>query len=180
MKNLLCLFLLILLSQCRPKEVNTPVQSPGKPAAVPSAIKETHRFLLEKMHKLTLNKDGSSSVALKLEELMQHHFKEEEDFILPPLGLLPTLANEQLPKQTNEMIALSENVRSMLDHMNVEHQLIKAYIGELKQASSVENRPEVIEFEKEVIKHATIEEEVFFPASILIGKYLTLKSKVKL
>jgi len=38
-----------------------------------------------------LYKDESTEVAIKLEVLMQHHFSEEEDFILPLLGLLPML-----------------------------------------------------------------------------------------
>ena len=33
---------------------------------------------------------------------------------------------------------------------------------ELKAATSAENLPQIIEFEKEVVKHATVEEEVFF------------------
>jgi hypothetical protein len=134
---------------------------------------------LEKIHKLTLSKDSSSTIAIKLKDLMQHHFKEEEDFILPLLGLLPLLANGQMPEQNKELILLSENVKKQLNHMSAEHQLIKAYIEELKQASDKENQTEIIEFENEVIKHATSEEEVFFPASIVVGEYLKLKLVVK-
>ena len=175
MKNLFYILLLIIISQCKPKQDNTITQFPGKPE-VPSSIKKTHKYLLEQIQKMTLYKDSSGRVAKKIEELMQHHFQEEEDFILPPLGLLPILANGQMPEQSDDVILLSENVKSMMDHMSVEHQLINAYIQELKQASGKENLPEIIEFENEVIKHATSEEEVLFPASILIGEYLKLKS----
>lgn len=63
-----------------------------------------------------------------------------------------------------------------MDHMSVEHQMIKVHIDELKQASKKENLVEIINFEKEVIKHAISEEEVFFPTAILIGEYLKLKT----
>ncbi len=53
-------------------------------------------------------------------------------------------------------------MKSQLNHMNAERKLIKAYLEELKQASNIENLPEIIEFENEVFKHATIEEEIFF------------------
>ena len=174
MKNLFYILLLIFLSQCKPKEEIAITQFPGKPE-VPSSIMETHKYLLEQIHKMTLYKDSSGRVALKIEELMQHHFKEEEEFILPPLGLLPLLANGELPEQSEDIIILSEKVKSQLNHMSAEHQLIAAFIEELKQASDKENLPEIIQFEKEVLKHATSEEEVFFPASILIGEYLKLK-----
>ena len=48
---------------------------------------------------------------------------------------------------------------------------------ELKQASNKENLAEITEFENEVLDHATSEEEVFFPASIIVGEYLKLKSE---
>ncbi len=178
MKNLLFILLLLFISQCKPKEGNTITEFPGKPE-VPSSIKKTHVSLLEQIHKMTLYKDSSGRVALKLEELMQHHFKEEEDFILPSLGLLPLLANGQIPGQSKDVILLSENVKSLLNHLSAEHQLIEAFIKELKQAADKEKLPEIIEFQKEVQKHASSEEEVFFPAAILIGEYLKLKSAIK-
>ena len=63
-----------------------------------------------------------------------------------------------------------------LPHLTMEHQLIKAYVDELKQVATLENLPGIIEFEKELQNHANIEEEVLFPTSILIGEYLKLKS----
>ena len=176
MKKLFYILLLLFTTQCKPKNEITITQFPGKPE-VPSSIKKTHAHILEQIHKMTLYKDSSSIVALKLEELMVHHFKEEEDFVLPLLGLLPSLANGQTPEQNKDLTLLGERVKSQLTHMSVEHQLIKAYIEELKQASNKENLAEIIEFENDVIDHATSEEEVFFPASILVGEYLKLKSE---
>lgn len=178
MKNLFFILLLIFLSQCKPTADDLNTQFPSKPE-VPSSIKITHVYLLDQIHKMTLFKDSSGRVAIKLEELMQHHFKEEEDCILPPLGLLPSLANNQIPEQSKDLILLSEKVESQLNHMSAEHQMIHAFLEELKQASDKESLPEIIEFENEVIKHATSEEEVFFPTSILIGKYLKLKLVIK-
>ena len=109
---------------------------------------------------------------------MLHHFKEEEDVVLPLLGLLPSLANDQMPEQIKNIILLSEKVKPLMNHLSAEHQLIKAYLEELKQASDSEHRPEILEFENEVSKHAISEEEVYFPASILIGEYLKLKSAI--
>ena len=174
MKYLFFLILLVSISQCKPKVDNAIAQFPGKPE-VPSSIKETHLAILERIQKMTMYNDSSAGIAMKLDSLMQHHFKEEEDLILPPLGLLPSLANDQMPEQTKDVIRLSENIKTMMTHMSVEHQLIAAYIKELKQASTMENQAEIMEFEKEVIKHAVSEEEIFFPAAIMVGEYLKLK-----
>lgn len=176
MKNFGYLFLLVfLINQCRYKEENTITQFQEKPE-VPVSIKKEHQYLLDKIQKLTLIPDSTGFMAIKLNDLMQHHFSEEEDYVLPPLGLLNMLANGKIPEQSHEIILLTEKLKSQLSHMNVEHQMIKAYFDELLQVATMDNRTEIIEFEKEVLKHAIIEEEVFFPTAILIGEYLKLKS----
>ncbi len=179
MKYLLYLLLLIFISQCKPKIDNAITQFPGKPV-VPSSIKKTHEQLLEQIHKITLYKNSSAAIAIKLDSLMQHHFKEEEDLILPPLGLLPLLANNQIPEQSKDVILLSKNIKTMMTHMSVEHQLISAYIEELKKAADKQQLSEIMDFEKEVHQHANSEEEVYFPAAIMVGEYLKLKSEKNL
>jgi hypothetical protein len=168
--------LILLISQCRKKEPDYISLFPGKPD-VPSSIKQEHEHLLGQMHAFTLYQDSTGRVALKLDSLMQHHFQEEEDFVLPPLGHLPLLASGAMPAQSEAMIGLTEKLKSQLIHLSVEHQMIKAYMGELKQAAVRDNHPEITEFEKELHKHATSEEEVLFPAAILVGEYLKLKSQ---
>lgn len=168
------LLIVLFIGQCRHKEENPVIQFPGKPD-VPSSIKKEHEYLLDQIHKITLFQDSAGLAAIKLNDLMQHHFKEEEDFVLPPLGLLSLLASGKLPEQSNDIILLTDQLATQLTHLSLEHQFIKAYMAELKQADSYGSHPEIIEFEKELHKHANTEEEVFFPAAILIGEYLKLK-----
>ncbi|SDM35200.1 Hemerythrin HHE cation binding domain-containing protein [Daejeonella rubra] len=176
MKNFWHLLPVILFfSQCRNKDENFVSTFPGKPE-VPSSIKKEHDNLLEKLYKFTSINDSTGLAAKKLYNLLQHHFNEEEDYVLPPLGLLPQLTNGKIPEQTKNVIALTEKLKSQLSHMSAEHQLIEAYLDEIKQADSNLKYPEIIELEKEIHKHAKIEEEVLFPASILVGDYLKLKT----
>jgi hypothetical protein len=178
MKYFFSLLLVLFICQCRHKEENPVTQFPGKPG-VPSSIKKEHESLLDQIHRITLFQDSAGLVAIKLNDLMQHHFKEEEDFALPPLGLLSLLAGGRIPEQSNEIIVLAERLKSQLTHLSVEHQLINAYMNELRQADSNGSHTEIIEFEKELHKHANIEEEVLFPAAILIGEYLKFKLAIK-
>ncbi len=172
------LLVVLFISQCRHKEENPLIQFPGKPGVL-SSIKKEHESLLEQIHRITLFRDSAGLVAIKLNDLMQHHFKEEEDFALPPLELMSLLASGKIPEQSDEIIVLTQRLKSQLTHLSVEHQLINAYMNELRQADSNGSHPEIIEFEKELHKHASIEEEVFFPAAILIGEYLKLKVAIK-
>ncbi len=83
-----------MLSECRPKVEQPLPPFPGNPEVPTSIIKE-HESLLIKMNQFTLFPDSTGLYAKKLEELMVHHFKEEEDYVLPPLGLLPPITNGQ-------------------------------------------------------------------------------------
>lgn len=171
------ILLVLLTSQCRDKAVdyNYITLFPGKPD-VPSSIKNEHDSLLARLHVITTFKDSTGIVAVKLLELMEHHFTEEEDFVLPPLGLLPSLASGVMPEKSEEVIQLTEKLKSQLAHMSAEHQLIKANMDELLRAAGKESHPEIITFIRAVHKHATIEEEVYFPAAILAGEYLKIRA----
>lgn len=178
MKYFYFLLLVLFIGQCRYKQEDPVIHFPGKPE-VPSSIKKEHEHLLDQIHGITLFQDSAGLAAIKLNDLMQHHFREEEDFVLPPLGILTLLASGKTPEQSNEIIRLTDKLASQLTHVSVEHQLIKAYVDELKQADTNGSHPEIIEFEKQLYKHAKLEEEVFFPAAILIGEFLKLKVTIK-
>lgn len=174
MKLFLYMLLVILVfSQCRNKAEYTSLPFPEKPG-VPSVLKKEHDQFLEKLARIASLQDSTGRAAKKLYELMEYHFKGEEDYVLPPLGLLPVLAMGKIPEQSEKVIQLTERFRSNSAKMIAEHQMIKTYLGEMMLAGAKENHLEIAGFDQELQKHAASEEEVFFPTAILIGEYLKL------
>ena len=159
------------MSGCVNKEPQTE-KFPRIQSVVPLSLTEEHTTLLNMIHKISIRPDSSGRVAIKLYELLQHHFKEEENYVLPPLGLLPQLIKGELPADTEQVIALTEKLKDQMQHMDVEHQMARAYLNELKTAS--EKDTEVLKLEQELSKHAQMEEEILFPTSLLIGEHLKL------
>jgi hypothetical protein len=177
LKNLLYILVFILAFQnCRPPEDKMTGDFSGKPK-VPQVILTEHRSLLSFVDSLTLMKDSTGLVALKLKEVMMHHFEEEEDFVLPPLGALTLLARDSIPAKFEEIIQLSEKLKRQHNHMLAEHQLITAFLGELVRVSKNENHKGIETFQKKLLAHAETEETIHFPAAILAGEYLKLKTK---
>ena len=148
---------------------------PGKPE-MPLSIKNEHDSLLKRLEVITLFQDSTGIVAIKLLELMKHHFREEENLVFPPLGLLPTMAGGKIPGESEAVIQLTEKLKPQMTHMSLEHQMIQAHLEELRQAAKKYNHPEIISFIHDVHSHAAIEEEVYFPAAILVGEYLKLRA----
>lgn len=175
MERILYILLMVaMLAQCRREQPDYMTQFPGKPE-VPHFIKQEHDYLLGELEKLTLTKDSTGRVAARTLEFMQHHFQEEEQYVLPPLQSLPSLASEIIPEHSAEIIRLTEKLRSQLTHMNADHQMIMAHLEELKQAAAYDNHPDVTLLEEQIHRHARVEEEVYFPAAIVIGEYLKQK-----
>jgi hypothetical protein len=168
----------LFIFQCRQKNETYITQFPGKPE-VPSTILKEHADLLSQMQAFTSVMDSTGQIARKLYEVMQHHFQEEEDFVLPPLSVLPLLASGQFPERHEELLLLTEKLKTQLSHMNAEHQMIKVHVGELKQAAAHEGHSIPAAFEENLHRHAQMEEEIFFPAAILVGEYLKQKSNRK-
>jgi hypothetical protein len=56
-----------------------------------------------------------------------------------------------------------------------EHQQIAGALQILNQAATEENHPEVVQFTEKLMLHARTEEDILYPAAILIGEYLKMK-----
>ncbi|HEY0751937.1 MAG TPA: hemerythrin domain-containing protein, partial [Chitinophagaceae bacterium] len=76
------------------------------------------------------------------------------------------------PADADQVITLTEKLKGQFQHMDVEHQMVRAYLNELKTASDKD--PEVLKLVDELNKHARMEEEILFPTALLIGKHLKL------
>lgn len=50
-----------------------------------------------------------------------------------------------------------------------EHKAVVAALNNLVAAAEAENKPEHVEFAKKLMLHAQTEEEVLYPAAILVG-----------
>ena len=62
-----------------------------------------------------------------------------------------------------------------LDQMLKEHKEIVARLKILTEAALKENKLEYVQFAEKLALHAQTEEEVLYPAAILVGKYLETK-----
>ena len=56
-----------------------------------------------------------------------------------------------------------------------EHKMIIEALHNLITASRNENKSQYVEFAEKLMLHAQTEEEVMYPAAILVGEYIKLK-----
>jgi hypothetical protein len=103
---------------------------------------------------------------------MHPHFVKEEEYALPPLGLLKELSKGKLEASMAEVLKLTDKLEADLPHMLSEHRDIVTALKQLVEAAKTENKPEHAYFAEKLMAHAQIEEEVSYPTALLIGRYL--------
>jgi hypothetical protein len=105
------------------------------------------------------------------------HFVKEEEYALPPLGLLPRLATGDVTPEMADVLALTERLKAELPQMLEEHKAIVAALSHLVEVGKQEHKLEYAHFAEKLILHAQTEEEVLYPTATMIGEYLKLMLK---
>ncbi len=116
---------------------------------------------------------GQTAVAAKaVAQVLHHHFLKEEEYALPPLGLLVALAQDRIDPGMADVIAMADKLEAELPTMLAEHQQIVAALNRLIAAATDESKPEIVQFAERLKLHAQAEEQVAYPTAILIGRYV--------
>ncbi len=144
------------------------------PFKTPEAIRLEHKHLHEQLAAAQQVGGRTAQAALALEKTMAAHFAEEERYAMPPLGLLSRLATGQQTAGAQQAIAMADHVRQNLSRFQQEHEQIKQALKTLGKAAREENKPEHAEFAHRLMLHTDHEEQVLYPATILIGRFLEL------
>ena len=143
--------------------------------SVPSSLDLEHKELHADLVKATREPGKLGDAAKNVANILDPHFKKEEEFALPPLGLLSLLAGGEIIPDMKDVLLMTDRLKKELTQMLEEHKAIVAelthLIGEAKKAS----KPEYISFAEKLTLHAKNEEEVLYPAALLVGEYTKLK-----
>jgi hypothetical protein len=145
--------------------------------SIPQPLKTEHDELHEDLARAIQAGGRTGAVAREVANLLHPHFVKEEEFALPPLGLLARVARNEEVFGAADAVAMADRLRSELPRMLAEHQEIVTALGALTSAALEEGHNEHARFAQKLILHARTEEEVLYPAAILLGEYLKLKGK---
>jgi hypothetical protein len=78
-----------------------------------------------------------------------------------------------------EAVLLSGRLKADLPQMLKEHGKIVEKLDDLVNSAREENHLDVVSFAEKLKAHALMEEQILYPASILIGEYIKLIRKTK-
>lgn len=143
--------------------------------AVPSSIKAEHKELHDEMAKAIKSGGRTSEAARAVEAVLAPHFEKEEAYAMPPLGLLAPLSRGEATPDMRSVLELTDKLEADMPSMLNEHQQIHAALERLSETAKAENKPEIAQFAERLAHHAKNEEEILYPAALLVGRYVRLK-----
>lgn len=143
--------------------------------AIPTALKAEHEKLHADLSAATTLAGKTGKAAKHVAAVLHEHFVSEEEFALPPLALLASIAEGRVTPEMRSVIALTDRLKAEMPRMLSEHEAIVRALDELGRAAASERHPEVNRFVEELKAHAQSEEQVTYPAAILVGEWLKLK-----
>lgn len=142
---------------------------------VPESLTEEHAGLHADLERAIKSGGETGKAAQAVAAVLHPHFVKEEKYALPPLALLPALARGEVTPGMAAIVPLTEELQRSLPQMLAEHQQIQAALARLVTAAQAEHKPDAERFAHELIHHAQTEEQITYPAAILVGEYVKLK-----
>lgn len=138
---------------------------------IPQSMQVEHRAIHTALQEATRASGRVGAAAKELAEVLQPHFVREEQIALPPLGLLrPLAADAEVPEEaSSEALKMSDSLRAELPRMLEEHKRVRAAAEKLRQAARAEGAEKYEQLADTLMLHAQTEEEVLYPAAILVG-----------
>lgn len=142
------------------------------PIAIPESLRNEHEALHHFLVAAGREPGELGESAQLLARLLAPHAEREEQFALPPLGLLVELARGEAREEMAQVFVHTEWLRKNYATMLGEHRMILAALERLLAAGRAAGRDDVAEFAEKLAVHAQMEEQVLYPAAILVGEYL--------
>lgn len=140
-----------------------------QPFKIPASIRAEHEEIHGALERATQEPGRVGEAARSLAKVLHPHFVREEQIALPPLGLLAPLARGEFTRGMLDVLPMTDSLRAELPRMLQEHVAIRAATIELGEVATAEGNASVARLAEQLALHASSEEELFYPAAVLVG-----------
>jgi hypothetical protein len=151
----------------------SPVMAQQSPSQVPQSIRHQHQQIISRLEHFAQGKDKESAdAAQKAAAFLKEHYAREEQFVLPPLGLLPRIAKGEISKDMEPAIAMADRTKSALADFANDHIKITSLMNDLIAVGKKKKNDDLVRLATRVAAQSLNDIEVNQPTAILIGDYL--------
>jgi len=153
---------------------HTPIEDPVVKFEIPEPLQVEHEQLRATLVRATREPGAVGEAAREVARLLHPHFVAEKEFALLPLGLLSALAAGAATPEMAEVLTTTRRLSADLPKMLAEHEQIVGALGKLRATAHAAGVTEYEHFADALVLHARTEEQVLYPAAILVGEHVAL------
>ena len=162
----------------KPKEaVMSHADTMTQAIAIPESMRAEHGDIHAALERATHAPGRVGEAARALAKVLHPHFVREEQIALPPLGLLAPLARGDFTPAMLAVLPMTDSLRAELPRMLQEHEAIRAATVTLGEVARAEHNAPAGRLAEQLALHAKSEEELFYPAAVLVGDIVRARSK---
>lgn len=148
-----------------------PAQDKSPELKVPASLRARHEDFHAEFTRATKDGGKVGDAARSVEKMAETHFAKAKD-VFPPLGLLPQLAEGKITPEMGEAVKVADRLRAALPRIRREHGELVAGLKTLAEAAKEEGKTDYVRFAERLTLHIQEEEEVLYPAVLLIGDHV--------
>ena len=145
----------------------------------PASLRREHEELHADLARAGQMAGLLGQTAREVARIMHPHFLREDEYAIPPLSLLPRLARGQVTPDMAEILPLVARLKEEMPLMIEEHRAILGAVRAFALAAESDGDEKCIRLAAELTVHAQLEEEVLYPAAVLVGDYVKAKLQPK-
>jgi hypothetical protein len=149
--------------------------SPATAHLIPQSLQIGHKETLEQLTLLARKKGPVGVAATKALVVFKRHIAREQEFILPPLTLLPRLAEGKVTPDMAWALPMTDRVRAEQEAIFEEHTKVTDALNELIVAATRANDKDAKEFAETAAADSLSDMEILEPTLLLIGDILHSK-----
>ena len=142
---------------------------------LPRPLRAEHDELHVELARLVQEESQIGAAARDVEALLAPHVVREEAFALLPLAILPDLAAGKVTADMSWAVAMARRLKVELPSMLDEHIAIIGALRTLMDRAQEVDRTDVAALAEKLMRHAELEEDVLYPAAILVGEFLAAR-----
>lgn len=139
---------------------------------VPQSIQTEHQELHGELAGALKAGGRTAECARAVMKVMQPHMAREEEYVAPALALLGAAAENRITDDMAVHLPRIGLLRGELPRMLREHAQIVEALHDLVKAASEERQTGFARVAQRLIAHAQEEEEILYPAALLVGEAL--------
>ena len=143
---------------------------------IPESMRAEHQEIHVAFVGVTRELGRVGAAARELASVLHPHFVREEQIALPPLGLLAPLARGEMKPDMREVLPMTDSLRRELPRMLEEHETIRHATIRLGEVARAEGNAAVERLAEQLKLHAQSEEELFYPAALLVGELVRART----